>query len=171
MKINLNQRRLLLAIVFLWGIGISFLPIRNDVVTGYYKGETPDTRVLVPAHETHTSSILIGFNGHPGGIAGLMLFALFPFLIVWESFSIRRPFSLPARAFLQLQALMLFLGGPYCFYMATFEEGNFSDAVHTTQMGWGGWILFAQDILLAAFVFTIVANQKGKFAELFEERE
>jgi hypothetical protein len=90
--------------------------------------------------------------------------------VVWESFSFKRPFSLPGKAFLQLEAFLLFLGAPYCYYMITYQEGNFYDTVHKTELGWGGYVLLAQDILLAAFLFSAVANQKGKTAKFFGER-
>jgi hypothetical protein len=171
MKSLLVKKRILLLLTFLWAIGLLFVPIRVDRVAGYYHGDTPETQTFTPAKEAHVSSLAIGFNGSPGGIPGLFFFALMPFFVVWESFSFKRPFSLPGKAFLQLQALLLFLGAPYCFYMITYQEGNFYDTVHKTELGWGGYILLAQDILLAAFLFSVVANQKGKASAFFGERK
>jgi hypothetical protein len=171
MNISLVKRRILLLVTFCWAIGLLFVPIRIDRVTGYYHGNTPETQNFVPANEVHVSSLAIGFNGSPGGIPGIFFFALMPFFVVWESFSFKRPFSLPGKAFLQLQALLLFLGAPYCFYMITYQQGNFYDAVHETEMSWGGYVLTIQDILLAVFLFSVVANQKGKTAKFFGERK
>ena len=170
MKLSLRAKRILLIITFLWAIGLLFVPMRVDRVTGYYSGNSPDTQKFTPANEEHVTSLAIGFNGSPAGIPGLLFFALMPFFVVWESFSFKRPFSLSGKAFLQLQALFLFLGGPYCYYMITYQEGNFYDAVHTTEMAWGGFVLTLQNILLAGLLFFAVANQKGKLAEFFGER-
>lgn len=167
---TLSQRRLLLLATFLWAAGLLFLPIRDELVTGYFSGNSPETQTFLAANEVHTCSIAMGFNGHPAGIMGLVFFALMPFFVVWQSFSLRRPFSLPARAFIQMQALLLFLGGPYCYYMITFQQGYFSNAEHTTEIAWGGWILFAQNILLAIFLFSALAMPDGKTARLFGRR-
>lgn len=170
MVMSIAKKRILLLIAFLWAIGLLFVPIRVDRVTGYYHGDTPETQNFTPANEVHESSLAIHFNGNPGGIAGIFFFALMPFFVVWESFSFQRPFSLPGKAFLQLQALLLFLGAPYCYYMITYQEGNFYDAVHQTEMSWGGYVLVIQNILLAAFLFSAVANQKGRTAQFFGAR-
>lgn len=167
----LLKRRIILFFFLLWGTGLLFLPIRNDIVTGYYHGTTPETRTTDTIHETITSSIVIGFNGHPAGILGLIFFAMMPFFVTWQSFGIKRPFALGQRAFLQLQALLLFLGAPYCYYMATFAFGNFYDAEHTTTMAIGGWILFAQNILLGLFIFSAIAMQNGITGRFFDERK
>jgi hypothetical protein len=171
MEISPVKKRILLLIAFLWAIGFLFIPIRIDKVKGYYKGDTPETQTFTPANEVHETSLAINFNGSPAGIPGLFFFALMPFFVIWESFSFKRPFSLPGKAFLQLQALLLFLGGPYCYYMITYQQGNFYDTVHETGMSWGGYILVIQDILLAAFLFSAVANQKGKTATFFGMRK
>ncbi|MDQ3108482.1 MAG: hypothetical protein M3R17_01185 [Bacteroidota bacterium] len=171
MEISLAKRRILLLLTFLLAIALLFVPIRVDRVTGYYHGNTPETQNFTAANEVHVSSLAIGFNGSPGGIPGLFFFALMPFFVVWESISFKRPFSLPGKAFLQLQALLLFLGGPYCYYMITYQQGNFYDTAHETGMSWGGYILVIQNILLAAILFSAVANQKGKTAKFFGERK
>lgn len=171
MAISLVKKRILLLLTFLWAIGLLFVPIRVDRVTARYEGTTPETQKYIPVNEVKVSSLAIGFNGSPGGIPGLFFFALMPFFVVWESFSFKRPFSLPGKAFLQLQALLLFLGGPYCYYMITYQQGNFYDTVHQTGLGWGGFILVIQDVLLAAFLFSVVANQKGKTAQFFGARK
>lgn len=171
MEISPVKKRILLLITFLWAIGFLFIPIRIDTVKGYYHGDTPDTQTFTPANEVHETSLAINFNGSPAGIPGLFFFALMPFFVIWESFSFKRPFSLPGKAFLQLQALLLFLGGPYCYYMITYQQGNFYDTVHETGMSWGGYILVIQDILLAAFLFSAVANQKGWTAKFFGVRK
>lgn len=167
---SLKSRRLLLLFCFLWAVGCLFFPVRHDNVTGRYTGDTPDTHQFIPASETVTSSLAIGFNGHPAGIAGLFFFLLMPFFIVWESFSFKRPFSYGANAFMRLQALLLILGAPYCYYMATFEFGNFSNTEHTTTMAWGGWILFAQNLLLGILLFIVLASPKSRLASFFSER-
>jgi hypothetical protein len=171
MKISLVKRRILLLITFLWAVGFLFIPIRKDVVSVRITGNTPDTQVFTPVNEVHICSLAIDFNGSPGGIPGLFFFALMPFFLVWESFNFKRPFTLPGKAFLHLQSLLLFLGAPYCYYMITYQQGNFYDAVHKTEMAWGGYVLCAIDILLAGFLFSAVADQKGKTAQFFGERE
>lgn len=171
MAISLVKKRILLLLTFLWAIGLLFVPIRVDKVTARYEGNTPETQKYIPVNEVKESSLAIGFNGSPGGIPGLFFFALMPFFVVWESFSFKRPFSLPGKAFLQLQALLLFLGGPYCYYMITYQQGNFYDTVHQTELGWGGFILVIQDVLLAVFLFSVVANQNGKTAQFFGARK
>jgi hypothetical protein len=173
MNISLKTRRIFLIITILWVVGLLFIPMRRDVISGHYTGNSPETQKFVPAHEEHVTALLSegGFNGGPGAVGGLLFFALFPFFIVWESFNFKRPFSLPGKAFLQLEALLLFLGGPYCYYMITYQQGNFYDTVHITSLAWGGWLLVLQNVLVAALLFIAVANQKGKFAKFFGERE
>lgn len=170
MEISLVKKRIFLLITFLWAVGFLFIPIRIDRVTGYYHGDTPDTQTFTPANEVHETSLAINFNGNPAGIPGLFFFALMPFFVVWESFSFKRPFTLPGKAFLQLQALLLFLGAPYCYYMITYQQGNFYDTVHETEMSTAGYILVVQNILVAAFLFSAVADQKGKTAKFFRAR-
>ena len=170
MTISLVKKGILLIICFFWAIGFLFIPIRKDVVTMRISGDTPDTQVFTPVNEVHVSSLAIDFNGSPGGIPAILFFALMPFFVVWESFNFKRPFTLPGKAFLQLQSILLFLGAPYCYYMITYQQGNFYDAVHKTEMAIGGYILCAVDILLAGFLFSVVANQKGKTAQFFGER-
>lgn len=172
MKISLNTRRIILALTFLWMVGLLFVPMRRDVITGHYIGDSPETQQFVPAHEEHVTALLSpeGFNGGPGAVGGLIFFALMPFFVVWESFSFKRPFSLSGKAFLQLHALFIFLGAPYCSYMITYQQGNFYDTVHVTSMAWGGIVLFVQNVLLAALMFVAVANQKGRLAKFYDER-
>src|SRR5882757_5284398 len=117
MQLSLKKRRLFLLLAFLWGIGFLFVPVRREIVTGYYTGTTPDNQVFTPKYEVHQSSLAFHFDGNPAGIPGILFFALMPFFVIWESFSFKRPFTLPGKAFLQLEALLLFLGGPYCYYM------------------------------------------------------
>jgi hypothetical protein len=173
MTISHNARRILLIFTILWVVGLLFVPMRRDVVTGYYKGDSPETLKLVAVNEVHVTALASaeGFNGGPGAVGGLIFFALFPFFIVWQSFSFKRPFSLSGKAFLQLEALFLFLGGPYCYYMITYQEGNFYDAVHETSLAWGGFVLVLQNVLVAGLLFFAVANQKGKLAKFFGERK
>ncbi len=170
MVMSLSKKRVLLLITFLWAIGFLFIPIRIDRVTGYYHGDTPDTQTFTPVNEVHETSLAINFNGNSGGIPGLFFFALMPFFVVWESFSFKRPFSLAGKAFLQLQALLIFLGAPYCYYMITYQQGNFYDTVHQTEMSTAGYILVVQNILVAVFLFSVVANQKGRTAAFFGKR-
>ncbi|HET6991643.1 MAG TPA: hypothetical protein VFJ43_09985 [Bacteroidia bacterium] len=171
MKISLAKRRIVLLLTLGWAITILFLPIRIDHVSGRYTGTTPDNQKFIPADEEHVSSLAVNFNGHPAGIPALFFFALMPFFVVAETFSFRRPFSLTGKPFLLMQAFFLFLGGPYCYYMITYQQGNFYDTVHKTSMAWGGVILVVQNVLLAAFLFISVANQKGKLASVFMERK
>jgi hypothetical protein len=157
----------------LWVVGLLFVPMRRDEITGYYTGNSPETLKLVGVHEEQVTAMLSpgGFNGGPGAVGGLLFFALFPFFIVWESFSFKRPLSLTGKAFLQLEALFLFLGGPYCYYMITYQQGNNYETVHHTSLAWGGILLVLQNIIVAALLFLAVGNQKGKLAKFFEERE
>jgi hypothetical protein len=165
---TIQIRRIILFTCLVWGIALLFFPIRTDVITGRYTGNTPDTSVLTAVQESVTSSIAIRFNGHPGGIFALAFFAFMPFLVCWQSFGIERPFAIGKRTFLQLQALFLFLGAPYCYYISTFEFGYFYDTVHTTQMAFGGKILFAQNVLLSIFIFTAIGFSNGITGRFFE---
>jgi hypothetical protein len=167
---NVKTRKLILWIALAWAIALLFIPIRNDYVTGYYDGNTPETKVMYEANDVYTSSILVKFHGHPGGIGGLMFFAFMPVLIIWQSFNMKQPFRLAQRSFLQLQALVLFLGAPYCYYMSTFESEYFYDTKHVTEMAIGGWVLFAQNILTAFFLFTAIAIPNGWSGKFFEKR-
>ena len=151
-------------------VGFLFIPIRKDILSGQYTSDIPDTNTLIAQSKVVTSSLVFGFNGHPAGILGIIFFALMPFFVVWESFNIKRPFSFPAQAFLKLQSLLCFLGAPYVFYMITYQNGNFSDSIHRTEMGEGGYILFAINIIVAVYLFGVVGNQKGKWAQFFDER-
>lgn len=148
-----------------------FVPIRQEIITGIYTGDTPETQKFIPASYVETCSIAIGFKGHPGGIVGLFFFLLMPFFIVWESFSFKRPFSYGAMTFMRLQALLLFLGAPYCFYIATYDEGYFIDRRHETTLAWGGWLLFALNILLGIFLFTALVAPNSRLARFFPERK
>ncbi|MBI3511235.1 MAG: hypothetical protein HY064_11270 [Bacteroidetes bacterium] len=171
MKISLLRRRILLLLTFLWMIGLIFIPVRKDILSGHYEGDTPTTSHLVKKNQVVSSSVAIGFNGHPGGIAALLFFMLMPFFIVWESFNLKRPFSFPARTFLQLEALLLFLGAPYCYYIATYQNGNFYEDVHKTELAIGGDILFVQNIVIAVYLFVVLGNPNGKWAQFFDERD
>ena len=164
---TLKQRRLLLLLTFLWVVAYLFIPIRNDVVSEVYEGVSPETLVL-RAEASDNYSTLLNFNGHPAGIVGILFFLMMPFFIVWESFSINRPFAIPARAFLQLQALLLFIGAPYTHYMITYQHGVFRNTTHETALAWGGVVLCAQNILLAVYLFWILAIPEGKAAEFFD---
>ncbi|GAB4136982.1 MAG: hypothetical protein Fur0041_11610 [Bacteroidia bacterium] len=165
-----TQRKVLLWSAFAIGIVLLFLPVRNDVVTGYYSSDDPATRTLIPAQETHVSSVLIGFNGHPAGIAGLIFFALMPFFVIAQSFSVKKPFTLPARALIQLQALLMFIGGAYVYYIITYQHGYFSNAEHTTEPAWGGWIFVVYEIFFGVILFWILADPESKPGRLFENR-
>ena len=168
--VSLRTKRILLFSALVIGIIVLFLPVRNDYVTGYYIGDLPDTQTIQPANDVFTASVLINFPGHPAGIAGLILFALLPFLVLWQSFSIKRPFSLPARAFIQLQAMLMFIGGPYFYYMITFRSIAYADTVHTVGLAWGGWILCLQSVLGGILLFTVLLNPEGRIAQLFDKR-
>jgi hypothetical protein len=165
---SLKTRRLLLLFCFLWAIAFLFVPVRKDIITGHFNGN-PET--VVPFNQTVISSLAIGFNGYPAGIAGAVFFLLMPFFLVWQSFSIKRPFSYAANAFLKLQSLMLILGAPYCHYMITSDYGTFSNTQHTATLAWGGWILFAQNILLGVWVFAALFSPGSRLAGIFQERK
>jgi hypothetical protein len=167
--LTLTQRRMLLLFTFLWVVAFLFIPIRNDAVSTVYEGISPETLKLRAAVSDNYSTLL-NFNGHPAGIAGIIFFLMMPFFIVWESFSIERPFGIPVRAFLQLQALLLFLGSPYTFYMITYQHGLFRDTAHETGMAWGGWLLCVQNVMLAVYLFWVLAVPEGKAARFYNER-
>lgn len=166
---SINKKRLLLLALFLFGIALLFLPIRVDHVTGFIQGNTPSELKVIAANEDHSCSALIGFNGHPVGIAGIIFFALMPFFVVWQSFSITRPFGLASGAFLKLQATLMFIGAPYVWYMITYEHGYFGNTMHETYPAFGGWILVAYEFLSGILLFTMLANPKGKLAKLFDD--
>src|SRR5687768_3696117 len=112
-----THKRILLAALFLFGVTLLFFPVRVDHVSGIISGDDPSHLQLTPVNDDYYSSVLSGFNGHPVGIAGIIFFALMPFFVVWQSFSIQRPFGLAATAFLKLEATLMFIGGPYVWYM------------------------------------------------------
>ncbi|MGL5889639.1 MAG: hypothetical protein ACRC3B_07135 [Bacteroidia bacterium] len=170
MTLTHNKRKLLLLLTFLWVVAYLFIPIRNDAVSVVYEGISPETLVL-RAEASDNYSTLLNFNGHPGGIIGILFFLMMPFFIVWESFSIHRPFAIPVRAFLQLQALLLFLGAPYTYYMITYHHGVFRNTTHETVMAWGGVLLCIQNILLAVYLFWILAIPEGKAAGFFRLKD
>lgn len=164
------MRKIFLLLTITWAIGLLFVPIRIDRISGRYSGTTPENQVFTPANEVHVSSLSKDFSGHPAGVPALFFFALMPFFVVLETMSFKRPFNLTGKPFLLMNAFFLFLGAPYCYYIITFQQGNFYDTVHHTEMAWGGFILVIQNVLLAAFLFSAVANQKGKTAMLFGQR-
>jgi hypothetical protein len=108
-----TKKRILMWALFLFGIALLFLPIRVDHVTQIIAGENPDTVTYIDTNEDFYCSVFFGFNGHPVGIVLIMLFALTPFFVVAQSFSVKRPFSFTAVTLLRLQALVMFVGGPY----------------------------------------------------------
>lgn len=167
--LTLTQRRILLLATFLWVVAYLFIPIRNDAVSSVYEGISPETLKLRAAVSDNYSSLL-NFNGHPAGIAGIIFFLLMPFFVVWQSFNIQRPFGIAVRAFLQLQALLLFLGAPYTYYMITYQHGVFRNTAHITDMAWGGWLLCTQNFLLAVYLFWVLAVPEGKAARFYNER-
>src|SRR4051812_21447143 len=122
MKISLATRRIFLLLTLTWAICILFMPIRIDHVLGRYSGTTPDNQKFTPADEMHVSALAINFNGHPAGVPALFFFALMPFFVTAETFAFRRPFTLTGKPFLLMQSFFLFLGGPYCYYMITFQQ-------------------------------------------------
>jgi hypothetical protein len=166
---NKTKKKMLLWALFLFGIALLFLPIRVDHVSQVITG-TPDAITYSEANEDHYCSVFIGFNGHPVGIALLLLFALGPFGIVAQSFSIKRPFSFTAITLLRLQALLMFVGGPYVWYMITYQHGYFSNTVHDTNPAWGGWLLISYVVLSGILLYWILVAPKSKIAGLFEER-
>jgi hypothetical protein len=166
---QIKQRHILLIISLLWVVAFLFIPIRNDIITAYLEGNSPET-LRIRATNAIESGSLLHFNGHPGGIAGILFFVCMPFFLLAESFGIFRPFAIPVRAFLQLQALLLFIGAPYVYYMITYQHGVFSDMQHETTMAWGGWVLCAQNILLAVYLFWVLAAPESKPAHLYNIR-
>lgn len=166
---NKGKKRLLLLALFLFGVTLLFLPVRVDHVSGIIQGNNPTDLKVIDANEDYYCSVLIGFNGHPVGVAGLIFFALMPFFVVWQSFSMTRPFGLATSAFLKLQAMLMFIGGPYVWYMITYEHGYFGNTNHETFPAIGGWILIGYQITSGILLFTILANPKGKLATLFDE--
>lgn len=164
-----NKKRLLLAALFLFGVALLFLPIRLDHVSGIIEGNDPSHLKITDRNEDHYCSVLMGFNGHPVGIAGIIFFALMPFFVAWQSFSIRRPFGLAATAFLKLEATLMFIGAPYVWYMITYQQGYFENTMHETSPAFGGWILIAYEIISGILLYTILADPKGKLARLFDE--
>jgi hypothetical protein len=164
---TLKQRRFLLVVTLLWVIAFLFIPIRNDVLSAYFDGNSPDTLHIRTTNQIESGSLL-HFNGHPAGIVGILFFLLMPFFLVWQSFSIRRPFAIPIRTFLQLQALLLFLGAPYTYYIITYQHGVFSNMQHNTIMAWGGWLLCSQNVFLAVCLFWILASPESKPARFYD---
>lgn len=169
MTLNRTQRRILLLFTFLWGVAFLFIPIRYDVVSAVYDGTTPETMQLRTVSALNPCTLL-NFNGHPAGIVGILFFVLMPFFVVWQSFSITRPMGIGVRAFLQLQALLLFLGAPYLHYMITYQHGVFRNTQHDTQMAWGGVVLVVVNILLAVFLFWTLAAPESKPARFYLQR-
>jgi hypothetical protein len=164
-----NRKRVLLWALFLFGIALLFLPVRVDHVSQIISG-TPDAKVAVDANEDYYCSVFIGFNGHPAGIALIMLFALTPFFVIAQSFNVKRPFTFAAITLLRLQALWMFVGGPYLWYTITYQHGNFSNTVHETSPAWGGWILIGYIIGSGIALYWILVAPKSKIARLFDER-
>lgn len=157
--------------LFLFGIALLFLPVRVDHVTQVISGNTPDSLTLTDTNMDYYCSVFIGFNGHPIGIALILLFALAPFGIVMQSFSITRPFGFAAVTFLRLQALLMFIGGPYLWYMITYQHGYFSHTTHETDPAWGGWLLIGYVVLAGILLYWIITDPKSKIAQLFDERK
>lgn len=157
--------------LFLFGIALLFLPIRVDHVTQIIEGGTPSSLTYTDTNQDFYSAAFIGFNGHPAGVVLIMLFALTPFFVVAQSFSVKRPFGFAAVTLLRLQALVMFVGGPYVWYAITYEHGYFSNTTHTTDPAWAGWILIAYIISSGILLYAMLAAPKSKLAALlFEER-
>lgn len=165
-----NKKRILLWALFLFGIALLFFPVRVDHVSQIISG-TPDALTYENANKDYYSSVFIGFNGHPVGIALIMLFALGPFGIVAQSFSVTRPFGFAAVTLLRLQALLMFVGGPYVWYMITYQHGYFSNTIHETDPAWGGWLLISYVVLSGMLLYWILVAPKSKIAQLFDERK
>jgi hypothetical protein len=164
-----NKKRILLWALFLFGIALLFLPVRVDHVSQIISGG-PDALTYTDAVQDYYCSVFIGFNGHPVGIALILLFALGPFGIVAQSFSVTRPFGFTATALLRLQALLMFIGGPYLWYMITYQHGYFSNTIHETEPAWGGWLLIGYCVLSGILLYWILVAPKSRIAEIFEER-
>lgn len=167
---NKNKKRFLLTALFFFGMALLFLPVRVDHITGFIEGDGPSSLNVKPADENHYCAVFMGFNGHPVGIAGIIFFALMPFFVVWQSFSIHRPFGLAATAFLKLEATLMFIGGPYVWYMITYQHGYFSNTTHETDPAWAGWILITYVITSGILLYTILVNPQGKLAGLFDKQ-
>lgn len=163
------QKRFLLLALFLFGVALLFLPVRVDHISGIIQGTNPSNLKVVATSEDYYCSVFVGFNGHPVGIVGLIFFALMPFFIVAQSFSVSRPFSFMAITLLRLQALLMFIGGPYVWYMITYQHGYFSNTTHDTSPAIAGWILISYVIVSGMLLFAMIANPKGKLAKLFDE--
>lgn len=168
---SINSKKILLWALFLFGLTLLFLPVRVDHITGILAGNDPSDVHVVPVIQDYYSSALIGFNGHPAGILFLILFALTPFFVVAQSFSVSRPFGFTAIVLLRLEALLMFIGGPYLWYIITYDHGYFSDMKHETSPAIGGWILILYEIVSGILLYTILANPKGKLAQLFPTGE
>lgn len=164
-----NKKRILLWALFLFGIALLFLPVRVDHVTQIITGG-PDDVSYTDFAQDHYCSVFIGFNGHPVGVALIMLFALAPFFVVAQSFSVKRPFTFAAVTLLRLQALLMFIGGPYLWYMITYQHGYFSNTVHVTEPAWGGWLMISYVVLSGILLYWILVAPKSKIAQLFAER-
>jgi hypothetical protein len=164
-----TKRKILLWALFLFGIALLFLPVRVDHVTQIISGN-PDSLTYTDTNQDYYCSVFIGFNGHPVGIALIMLFALAPFFVVAQSFSITRPFGFAAVTLLRLQALLMFIGGPYLWYMITYQHGYFSNTTHETDPAWGGWLLIGYVILSGMLLYYILVAPKSRMAALFDER-
>ncbi len=165
-----NKKRILLWALFLFGIALLFLPVRVDHVSQVVSG-TPDALTYTEKNEDFYCSVFIGFNGHPVGIALIMLFALAPFFVVAQSFSVTRPFSFAAVTLLRLQSLLMFVGGPYLWYMITYQHGYFSNTIHDTNPAWGGWLMISYVILSGILLYWMLVAPKSKIAQLFDERK
>lgn len=165
-----SKKRILLWALFFFGMALLFLPIRVDHVTQIISGSGPDSLTITETNELHYSSVFIGFNGHPVGIALLFLFALLPFFVVAQSFSVQRPFGFTAITLLRLQALLMFIGAPYVWYMITYQHGYFSNTTHTTSPAWAGWLLITYLIVGGILLYWILSDPKSKIAQLFSER-
>lgn len=167
-RMKKTHKRILMAALFLFGVALLFFPVRLDHVSGVFSENGLSGRKVVPASIDYYSSVFAGFNGHPVGIAGIIFFALMPFFVVWQSFSIQRPFGLAATAFLKLEATFMFIGAPYVWYMITYEHGYFRNTVHETSPAFAGWILIGYELICGVLLFAMLADPKGKLARLFD---
>ena len=164
-----NKKRILLWALFLFGTALLFLPVRVDHVSQLIEGG-PDNSTLTEMAQDYYCSVFIGFNGHPVGVALIMLFALAPFGVVAQSFSVTRPFGFASVTLLRLQALLMFIGGPYLWYMITYQHGYFSNTIHETEPAWGGWLMISYVIVSGMLLYWILISPKSKIARLFDER-
>jgi hypothetical protein len=167
---TLTAKRILVLALAVLGTCWLLVPLRLDVITGYYQGETPETSVLVPMYQELTSTV-IQLDTHPASKLFICLFAFAPCLLVWKSFSIRKPFTLPTRALMQLSGLVLFLGAAYTMYIITYKNGGLSMTECKTSLTVGGILLAAQNFLTGAYIFSVVGIPDGKHAALFEYRD